>query len=97
MPKQKEIKTKDTSVIPEGSYCHGKVVSIPDSRQPMGVRLETPEMCPYWTSRTDRPKQEDGYCKFLEKGDGDDKIFLLWDQVKACGINEDDDLDDNEF
>ena len=30
-------------------------------------------------------KGEDGYCYFLEESD----CILLWDQVKICGINED--------
>jgi hypothetical protein len=27
--------------------------------------------CPYWELRLDRPKQENGYCAYLERGDWD--------------------------
>jgi len=27
--------------------------------------------CPYWSLRTDLPKQENGYCSFIEKSDFD--------------------------
>lgn len=46
--------------------------------------------CPYWSIREDREEQENGYCKFLEMGDGENGIFLLWDQVKECTENLDD-------
>lgn len=34
------------------------------------------------------PEQENGYCSYLQKGDWDLSLGLLWDQVKECGINE---------
>jgi len=47
-------------------------------------------VCPYWSSREDKPEQENGYCSFLEMGDwNDEPLTLLWDQVKECGINDD--------
>lgn len=59
-------------------------------------------VCPYWSLREDKPKQRNGYCSFLERGDWevtdpelpeDHPIqtahSLLWDQVKECGVNRD--------
>lgn len=70
---------KDASVIPPGCYCYtydltGKAV-----------------VCPYWDLREDKPEQENGYCAFMEQGDWDSEhLSLLWDQVKECGVNMDD-------
>ena len=49
----------------------------------------------YWEKLKDRPEQENGFCWFLEAGDGDiltgdtGPIDLLWDSVKCCGIHDD--------
>ena len=44
-------------------------------------------VCPYWTKRKNKPKQQNGYCKFLKKGDWDFDYFgLLWDQCKECNV-----------
>lgn len=67
---------KDTSVIPEGIYCYTHV---------KGKFVA----CPYWSLRKDKPKQENGYCAYLGKGDWESDDFgLLWDQCKECNINE---------
>lgn len=52
-------------------------------------RLQT-RTCPYWRVIEGQPEQANGYCDYLERGDFDDGTFLLWDQVKECGINRDD-------
>jgi len=72
--------SKDTSIIPYGIYCYTSV-GWED-----GVYKVIP--CPYWSRRTDKPEQENGYCSYLGVGDWDLHIGLLWDQVKECGINE---------
>ena len=70
--------------ISAGSYCNDA----------MGV-------CPYWDMESDKPIQESGYCWFLEEGDSDVNehmgiyFSLLWDQVKDCGINDEDELEDD--
>jgi len=99
---------KDTSVVPKGDYCY----DFDGERQ---------VNCPYWSIRSDMPKQMNGYCSLLERGDWefdrknhkvtaiengkervlseeekeelDDHFFagILWDQVKECEINRDDD------
>jgi hypothetical protein len=65
-----------TDVIPEGDYCYG------------GSRRDK---CPYWYSNEKQPYQLNGGCKYLNAGDwvdmDDGGTFLLWDQVKECGIN----------
>ncbi len=46
--------------------------------------------CPYWSNKLDKPEQESGYCYYLERGDWQirDRMGLLWDMVKECGIND---------
>lgn len=39
--------------------------------------------CPYW-----RKVGENGFCDYMELGDENLDIGLLWDQCKECGINE---------
>ena len=81
---------KDTSVIPKGIYCYDKNGT-----------------CPYWSKHPDHEEQENGYCAFLEYGDWEAEIpddfpphfptsclSLLWDQVKECGLNKDEENDE---
>jgi hypothetical protein len=42
--------------------------------------------CPYWDRAENKSKQVNGFCWFLGKGDWDEGIGELWDQVKCCGI-----------
>lgn len=52
--------------------------------------------CPYWDLIPGKPRQEDGFCWFLLRGDwqgdsmndGAGGIPDLWDQIKGCGRNE---------
>lgn len=63
----------DTSVIPKGIYCY-----------------DQHGRCPYWSKNPDKDDQESGYCAFLQCGDWENRLtWLLWDQVKECGINND--------
>ena len=85
--------------IPHGDYCYS------------GWR-KTFKACKYWSRNDEYPEQDNGYCSYLELGDWMDHPMntwggpdhpcgqlhagLLWDQVKACGINnryEDDEKD----
>lgn len=44
--------------------------------------------CPYWELREDKPKEENGYCKYLQAGDWErNGTSLLFDQCKECSIN----------
>ena len=76
--------TKDTSVIPQGSYCYDYIGTPPEMLKLGKLRVNT---CPYWRSIEDQPSQANGYCDYLDKGDFDGSTFLLWDQCKECGIN----------
>lgn len=85
---------KDISQIPHGPYCYEIVewsekISLENGKfycRPLKYKV-----CPYWELREDKPEQDNGYCRYLGIGDWEDDGFgLLWDQVKACGINEDD-------
>lgn len=70
------IKQDDTSVIPKGDFCYTYV-----NRKQVN--------CPYWGLNPEKHIQENGYCTYLQMVDwSDDKGFpLLWDQIKECGIN----------
>ena len=66
---------KDESIIPKGIYCHDADM----------------KPCPYWSLDKAHEYQNNGYCSFLEDGDWTDSgIWLLWEQIKECGINEGD-------
>ena len=72
----------DSTIIPYGIYCY--------STSPKGKKIR----CPYWLLFKDKPFQNNGYCKFLGRGDWEvtnrenSWRSLLWDSVKECGINE---------
>ena len=46
-------------------------------------------ICPFWCREPTQQPQEDGYCSYLGKGDWQLSCGLLWDQVKECGVNDD--------
>lgn len=69
---------KDTSKIPFGPYCY--------TYDDKGKYIK----CPYWGIDESHIPQDNGYCSYMEKGDWDDDSWsLLWDQIKECGINQD--------
>jgi len=51
--------------------------------------------CPYWGLDAQKPKHANGTCGFLHVADDAEEDYLLWDQVKLCGIN--DELEDDEM
>ena len=79
---------KNANVIPKGIYCY-----------------DENGKCPYWSKNPDHHEQENGYCSFLERGDWEVEIpddfpnfptsflSLLWDSVKECSINMDEEND----
>ena len=71
--------TKDKSVIPFGMYCYTPI-GYYDGKYSV-------KLCPYWSLLEDKPQQENGYCSYMELGDGEEGVFLLFDQCKECGIN----------
>lgn len=73
------MSNKDEPVIPKGSYCYTW------AGKPQDGKINP---CPYWSSIINLPKQENGYCSFMEKSDRDLGCGLLWDMVKECGIND---------
>ena len=95
----RKAKEQDMSVIPKGLYCHGPLVQ--EGKKPNGLPIfKAPKMCPYWSSDKNLPNQGNGCCSFLGVKDGDTvndkKVWLLWDQVKECGINMDDEDEESE-
>lgn len=48
--------------------------------------------CPYWGSSPDHEEQDNGYCTAFNIADWIDGS-LLWDQVKSCDINLDEEND----
>lgn len=72
--------------IPRGMYCY-KPVEAPSVKNGMRYRVKR---CPFWGKDENRHDQESGYCSYLKKGDwmteAEGGTFLLWDQVKECGV-----------
>lgn len=69
-------KAQCKKLIPEGNYCYTRV----DGKF---------KCCPFWDKLEQFPKQDNGYCHYLKKGDWQGKgLGLLWDQCKECGVNE---------
>lgn len=68
--------------IPEGVYCYDSFTKV----------------CLYWDfSRIATffyGTQSAGYCHYLNVGDFNSDTLILWDQCKCCGINDDEDYDD---
>lgn len=70
--------------IPKGLYCY--------TRRDGKVHL-----CPFWDKDYSKPEQESGYCHYLKRGDWEEEGFsLLWDQVKECGVNDEEEEQFNE-
>ena len=71
-----------TKEIPHGSHCYDE----------KGV-------CSAWGIAPNMPAQENGYCTYTLVKDWIPSKFqgipLLWDQVKCCGINEEEGNDGN--
>jgi hypothetical protein len=75
----------DESVIPKGLYCYDVIGHIPATEDQPPRRQIKP--CPYWG----KDDAGHGYCAKLQASDGDpDGTMLLFDQVKECGINDED-------
>ncbi len=91
------------AVIPEGVTCYTpKSVRTGEHGMPH-LQIET---CPFWKWRSDWPKGQNGYCRFLKAGDATQGLdrqgrprstLMLWDQTKECGLNPgpDEDLPEN--
>lgn len=75
--------------IPKGSYCYTIKEIVTDPKY--GFILKT-NVCPHWRKFNDEyPDQLSGYCTYLKLGDFmENGTMLLWDQVKECGINDED-------
>ena len=87
-----EIKNaKDDLDIPKGMYCYDVIVPC-TAETNFNYRVKP---CRFWSLRKERCNQMNGYCSFLELGDWDlpTGFDLLWDQVKVCGINNEDLID----
>lgn len=74
----------DTNLIPKGNYCYKP------SDTPIDLSGDVPRLriipCPFWKAT------EDGaYCSHLDLHSEKYDMNLIWDQVKMCGINRDDD------
>ncbi len=82
------------SLVPAGDYCYTPgELSSPES----GFRMKV-KPCPFWSKPAAMVEahgaQMSGYCSYLRQGDWmPDGTFMLWDQVKECGVN----YDDREF
>ncbi len=82
---------KDEKFIPPGSYCCHFLQSEGIGAGRSYVTLT----CPYLELHPEKPKQESGYCHYLECGDWEENgTFLLWDMVKECSVKFDPNEDD---
>lgn len=102
--KQIEKTIKDEALIPYGSYCYehtgetrmvNKAIGYNGELIDLNASIKMPRTknCPYWSLNQKGEAQNNGFCGFLMKGDGDvinnnEPIDLLWDQIKICGRNE---------
>lgn len=70
---------KDKRLIPKGLYCYSRIKAT-------GIK----GLCPYWSIRRGKPKQSNGYCAYLEKGDWDLNREVKWEQTynKKNGIRQ---------
>jgi len=58
---------------------------IPEGHYCYGKRMR----CPFWDNVPHFPKQNNGYCHFLNRGDFQEEgLGLIWDSIKECGVNE---------
>ena len=71
------------SDIPVGEYCY-TILSVNNGR------IQT-KVCPYWSGVVIIDDEKIGYCSKLNVDDSMDDYGLLFDQVKYCGINIDED------
>ena len=62
---------KDKRKIPKGSYCYSQNYK----------EFKDIESCPYWSIRKGKPKQNNGYCAYLEKGDWEINKEQRWRSI----------------
>jgi hypothetical protein len=70
----------DASLIPSGWYCYEAIEEMDEQGF---MRLKN--VCPYYKSLSD----DHAYCGFMDYTTEFSRE-LLWDQVKICGVNDDD-------
>lgn len=76
------------TLIPAGMYCYTPL-EAPSPANDYRYRVQP---CPYWSvdakAELEHGVQLAGYCGYLQRGDWmAGHLSLLWDQVKECGIN----------
>ena len=73
--------------IPCGEYCYA-LLEI--GKNDSGVPFMRTKKCPFWANDTNEP--QNAYCAVLgEDDDSCEGLSLIWDQVKECGYNIDED------
>lgn len=83
---------KAAEVVPHGMYCYEQTGPFAERKAADGstVLAMPTRTCPHWTLNGHKRDQENGYCRLMKKGDWMHLgPWLLWDQVKECGINKD--------
>ena len=80
--------------IPKGYYCYRRAGCIVVNQdQTQGKFQIVRNMCPHWGRNPAYHRQENGYCTLLDLRDWEHGT-LLWDQVKECRFNMEDDEED---
>lgn len=78
---KKQYPKEVLNVIPNGDYCHGKLV---ESKTSLGIIPLS--ICPFWFKIKKRKSHENGYCVLLGKGDYEINrekttvIHMTWDK-----------------
>jgi hypothetical protein len=79
-------------VVPPGMYCYAQTGPFEERALADGstVLAMPTRTCPHWKLNGNKREQQNGYCRLMKKGDWMGLgPWLLWDQVKECGINVD--------
>lgn len=77
------MSNKDSSCIPKGYYCYSYEANSSKVR-----------VCKYWSKVKISEQESVAVCSFLEIDETDESCYLLGDQVKCCGQNEEDEEHD---
>ena len=97
-----KVENPDEALVPQGPYCYAhtgntRLVSHyfdgNGNKQEATTPYEMPELvyCPYFRIHPEKDEQENGYCALMGIGDWESEhMSLLWDSVKECGINDED-------
>jgi hypothetical protein len=75
------VQKLNISDIPHGHYCYEPLSVDPNGKMKI-------KKCPFHTIDNNHEHQNNGFCNYLNAGDWmDDGTLDLWDSIKNCEIN----------